>query len=208
MRSLMALLLLTCASTALGQHGPRIGIGMATQGPGTFGGSTANMLPGLLAGWHAEAKLHPQMSLVPEVLWMSKGSYVRNPAQGASTLLLLRYVEVPILLKISTDRKPEGMFLLGGFSLGWFIRGQERRWLNGNLVWDEPYRLADTQRRSQLSLNLGAGMESRRWTFDVRGMSSISPFDPLVRLQNQVYALTVAYRMGNPPPEPPTPTED
>jgi hypothetical protein len=189
------------AFMALAQHGPRIGIGLATRGPGVFGGSKADMLPGPLFGWHFEAPLHPQVSLMPELLWMTKGALVRVPAQGLSTVFTLRYIEVPLVLKISTDRKPNGLFILAGPGLGWFVRGREQRFLNGQLTFDEPVALADNERRSQFSVTLGFGMEGQRWGFDARGQSSTGLLDPVVRPQNQVYMLTVYFRFNNPKPQ-------
>ncbi|MFN3875661.1 MAG: outer membrane beta-barrel protein [Flavobacteriales bacterium] len=200
-----ALAMLLFGAQAMAQHGPRLGIGLATQGPGVFAGSTASMLPGPFGGWHFELPLHEQVSLVPELLYATKGNFTRNPQQGASSALRMRYLELPLLIKVSTDKKPDGMFLLGGGGFGWFLAGRERRWLNGNLAYDEPFRLGDNQRRAQFSITVGMGMEGRRWSLDVRGMSSFSPFNPLVQVQNQVYALSVAYRFGNPPPEEPAP---
>jgi len=200
MRLITSLLFGFLAYSACAQHGPRVGIGLATRGPGVFGGSTA-MLPGPLLGWHVEARLHPQVSFVPEVLWMTKGSFARDPALGASTTLTMRFVEVPLLLKISTDKKPNGLFILAGPGLGWFVRGREQRFLNGSLTFDQPVVLADNERRSQFSITLGFGMEGQRWGFDARGQSSTGLFDPIIRPQNQVYALTVYCRLNNPPPE-------
>lgn len=203
MRSLITVLCAFFACMASAQHGPRIGIGLATRGPGVFGGSRADLLPGPVLGWHAEALLHPQVALVPEVLWMTKGSLVRVPAQGLSTVFSQRYIEVPILLKISTDRKPNGIFLLAGPGIGWFVRGREQRFLNGQLTYDEPITLTENERRSQFSISIGFGMEGQRWGFDARGQSSTGLLDAVVRPQNQVYMLTVFARLNNPPPPPP-----
>lgn len=166
------------------------------------------MMPAPLFGWHFEARLHDQVSFMPEVLWMTKGSYVRNPALRASTIFTMRYIEVPLLLKISTDKKPNGIFLLAGPGIGWFLQGREQRYLNGEKNYDEPIKLADNERRSQFSVTLGFGFEGRRFAFDARGQSSTGLFDAIVRPQNQVYALTVAYRFNNPPPVQPTEEEE
>ena len=56
-----------------GHQGPRIGFGMATQSNGQLFGNTSNLLIGPVIGWHFEAPLHPQVSLMPEILWMTKG---------------------------------------------------------------------------------------------------------------------------------------
>ncbi len=184
-----------------GHNGPRIGVCMATQSAGGLFQNTTDMLAGPMIGWHFEAPLHWQVSLMPEILWMTKGSVVRNQAQGVRTRSTFRYLEVPLLLKISTDRRADGMFLLAGPSMGYFLSGRYQSWLNGQQNTDVRYDLSTNERRFQFSLIFGIGMEGERWAFDVRAQSSVTPFDRLIRVQNQVYALTVAYRMGGKKPK-------
>ncbi|MCB9184751.1 MAG: PorT family protein [Flavobacteriales bacterium] len=174
---------------------------MATQSAGGLFQNTTDMLAGPMIGWHFEAPLHWQVSLMPEILWMTKGSVVRNQAQGVRTRSTFRYLEVPLLLKISTDRRADGMFLLAGPSMGYFLSGRYQSWLNGQQNTDVRYDLSTNERRFQFSLIFGIGMEGERWAFDVRAQSSVTPFDRLIRVQNQVYALTVAYRMGGKKPK-------
>lgn len=185
-----------------GHQGPRGGFGMATQSTGQLFGNSSNLLFGPVAGWHFEAPLHPQVSLMPEILWMTKGFVVRNPAQSTRERSVFRYLEVPLLLKISTDKGEDGMYLLAGPTMGYFLSGRYQSWLDGDLVTDIKYNLTDTQKRLQFSGLLGMGMEGEKWSFDVRAQTSLTPFDRLQRVQNVVYALTVAYRIaGKKPPE-------
>ncbi|MBK8500302.1 MAG: PorT family protein [Flavobacteriales bacterium] len=184
-----------------GHQGPRIGFGMASQSSGALFGNSSNLLFGPLGGWHFEAPLHPQMSLMPEVLYMAKGFVVRNPAQGTRSRSVYRYLEVPLLLKISTDKGEDGMYLLAGPSVGYFLSGRTQTWLNGQLNTDIKYDLTDSNRRLQFSGVVGMGMEGDRWAFDVRAQTSLTPFDSFQRVQNVVYALTIAHRIpGKKPP--------
>ena len=198
MRSLSLLLLFasTCAFAQEGHHGPRIGLGMATQSAGGLFQSTQDLLLAPVIGWYLEAPLHPQVSLMPELLWMTKGAVVRNQIQGVRARSTLRYVEVPLLLKVSLDASADGMYLLAGPSFGVFMTGRYQTWLNGEEQYDYRYTLASSERRYQFSGVLGMGMEGPKMAFDVRAQTSLTPFDRFIRSQNVVYALTVAYRFS------------
>jgi len=190
------------------RHGPRMGIGLATQSAGGFFANTTDMLLGPMLGWHFDVPLHWQVSLMPEILWMTKGSVVRNPAQGVRNRNTFRYLEVPLLVKVSTDKAADGMFLLLGPSMGYFLSGRLQTWLNGEQNTDIRYDLGQNDRRFQFSAIVGMGMDGNRWAFDVRAQTSVTPFDRIARVQNQVYALTVAYRLSGKKPDAKDPDDD
>lgn len=204
----LSFLLLLCGLPAIaqeGHHGPRVGLGMATQSVGGIFSNTSDLLLGPIIGWHFEVPVHTQVSITPEVLWMTKGFVVRNPAQATRSRSTFRYLEVPLLAKISMDKEPNGLFLLVGPSVGYFLSGRYKTWQNGQLLQDYKYDLSTSQRRLQFSAVAGLGIEGPRWGFDVRAQSSVTPFDRVVKVQNVVYALTVAYRIsgrGKERPEP------
>lgn len=179
-----------------GHHGPRAGLALSTQTVGGLFQNTSNLMAGPLVGWHFEAPLHPQVSLMPEVLWLRKGAVIRNPAQSTRSRTTLNYLEVPLLVKVSTDKAADGLYLLAGPSLGYLVGGRYQSWLNGQQVIDQRYQLEDSNRRFQFSGLVGMGMEGPRMAFDVRAQTSLTPFDRFVRVQNVVYALTLAYRLG------------
>ncbi|MCB0765225.1 MAG: porin family protein [Flavobacteriales bacterium] len=208
-RILSAIFLLasTCLFAQEGHHGPRVGLGLATQSVGGLFQNTNDLLAAPLFGWHFEAPLHPQVSLMPEVLWITKGSVVRNPAQSTRSKTTLRYLEVPLLIKVSTDKAADGLYLLAGPSMGYLLSSRYRNWLNGDLVIDSPYELQNSSRRFQFNGVVGMGMEGPRMAFDIRAQTSLTPFERLPRIQNVVYALTVAYRLGGSKPEPPAEEE-
>jgi Outer membrane protein beta-barrel domain len=188
-----------------GHHGPRFGLGMATQSTGGLFQNTDDLLLGPVFGWCFEAPLHPQLVLQPEVLWMVKGSVVRNQAQGVRSRSTFHYLEVPVLVKISTDKQSNGMFLLAGPSMGYYLTGRYQQWLNGQLNTDIKYDLSENEKRFQFSVVLGMGTEGERWGFDVRAQTSLTPFQALINVQNVVYALTFSYRIKShkPPKEEP-----
>ncbi|MBK8612882.1 MAG: hypothetical protein IPN85_05210 [Flavobacteriales bacterium] len=101
-------LALTLSTTAQNIHGPRLGGSLATQSAGGLFLNTSNLLPGFVLGYGVELPMHPQFIIMPELLWMTKGAVVRNPAQLTRSKTALRYLELPIMVKISTDAKPGG----------------------------------------------------------------------------------------------------
>lgn len=176
--------------------GPRLGIGLSTQSVGGLFRNTGNLMPGPLVGWFFDLGLLPQLSFMPEILYMSKGFAFRNPVQQVRTQSRLNYVEVPLLLKIGMDKEPGGMFLLGGPTMGYFLGGTYKQWVDNRLLIDGKYQMPPNGRRFQFSALVGMGMEGERWGFDVRAQTSITPFERFTRIQNVVYAITLAYRMG------------
>ncbi|MBK7945499.1 MAG: PorT family protein [Flavobacteriales bacterium] len=186
-----------------GKHGPRLGLCLATQSTGGLFSNTTDMLLGPMVGWHFDVPVHWQVSIMPEVLWLTKGYVVRNPALGVRNKTTFRYLEVPLLVKVSTDKAAEGMFLLFGPSAGYFLSGRTQTWLNGEQNTDFRYDLSQNERRLQFSIVIGMGMDGKRWSFDVRAQTSVTPFDPVARIQNQVYAITAAYRLGGKKPDAP-----
>ena len=176
-----------------GHHGPRIGLGMATQTTGALFQNSSNLRLAPVLGWYIEAPLHQQVGLLVEALWLTKGSAYRNPAISNRTQNTYRYIEIPFLAKISTNKEPNGLFLLIGPSFGYLVSSRYKSWTNGVKIDDIKIDLTNSQRRFQFSGLAGIGLESERMTFDVRAQTSLTPFDRLLRGQNVVYAVTVGY---------------
>lgn len=178
-----------------GHMGPRFGPAFATLSAGGLFQNTGDLMAGPLVGWHFEAPLHPQVSLMPEILYLTKGFANRNPAQAVRNRQTYHYLEVPILIKASLDKNENGIYLLAGPSVGYFLRGRSRTWQENELLWDFKFNTPINGRKLQMSGLVGMGLEGERWAFDVRAMTSVTPFDRIQRLQNVVYALTFAYRI-------------
>ncbi len=198
MRSFLPILFLlsqALASAQNGGNGPRLGLDLATQSVGGLFQNTNNLLVGPQVGWFFDIPLHPQFSIMPEIQLMTKGAVVRNQVDQIRDRVTYRYLEVPISVKISTDEKPGGLYLLAGPSLGYYIAGRAQRWVNGQLVYDQKYDLQNTDNRFQFSMLVGMGTEWRQWAFDVRAQTSLTPFSTFTNVQNVVYALTLGYRL-------------
>lgn len=193
----LAAALVATTGTAQESHmGPRVGLGLATQSVGGLFQNTSNLMPGPMLGGHFDLPVHKQVSVMPEVLWMTKGFSFRNPAQQTRTRSTLRYLEVPISLKVHMDKnKSDGLYLLAGPSVGYFLGGTFKQWVDDQLLIDGEYRLPPNGRRMQVSGMVGMGVEGDRWSFDVRAQTSVTPFERFTRIQNVVYGITVAYRM-------------
>ncbi len=178
-----------------GHMGPRFGAAFATRSIGGLFQNTSNLMAGPLLGWHFEAPLHPQVSLMPEILYLTKGFANRNPAQAVRIRETYRYLEVPLLLKVGLDKTENGIYLLAGPSVGYFLSGRSQFWQENEILFDNRFKSPLNGRKLQLSGMVGMGMEGPRWGFDVRAMTSLTPFDRFQRIQNVVYALTFAYRI-------------
>ena len=196
MRHLLIGLSFLLCFIAHAQHGPRVGLGLATQSVGGLFQNTSNLLVGPVIGWHFEGKIHPQFSIMPEVLYLNKGYSFRNPAQASRSRTTMRYLEVPVLAKISLDQQPDGIYLLVGPSVGYFLSGRHKTWQENQLLYDQRYSFPSTGRRLDFSALVGMGIEGPRWAFDGRAQTSLTPFERFQRLQNIVYSFTVAYRLG------------
>lgn len=175
-------------------HGPRLGLGLATQSVGGLFQSTSNLLPAPVFGYGVELPLHPQFVIMPELLWMTKGAVVRNQAQQTRSKSAFRYLELPVLVKVSTDAKPGGIFLTIGPSFGYYVAGRSRTWLDGELQSDVKYDLQDTDNRFQFSAAVGMGTDMKKTSFEFRAQTSLTPFSSTLQTQNIVYQLTFAWR--------------
>ncbi len=197
LRGMRGIILPLCILAGIGihaQNGPRLGLGLATQSVGGLFRNTSNLMPGPIAGWHFEGRVHRQVSIMPEILYMTKGFTYRNPALATRTRASFNYAEVPILFKIYTEGQ-DGLYLLGGPSLGYFINGRFQQWQDGRQIIDGRYQVGNNIRRLQFSGLVGMGFQGPRWAFDVRAQTSLTPFDRFVRIQNVVYGITFAYRI-------------
>ncbi len=187
-------LLLPVLGLAQNIHGPRLGLGLATQSVGGLFQNTSNLLPGFVFGYGLEVAFHEQFAVMPELLWMTKGAIVRNPAQSTRSKTTLRYLELPVLFKVSTDAKPGGIFLTAGPSIGYYVAGRNRTWYNNELQSDTKYELSGSDNRFQFSAAVGMGTDMKRTSFEVRAQTSLTPFSSTLQTQNIVYQFTVAWR--------------
>ncbi|MDQ3100541.1 MAG: PorT family protein [Bacteroidota bacterium] len=201
MRSILFFFLLIASVASHSQHGPRAGLALATQSVGSLFQNSSNLLAGPLAGWHFEIPVHQQVSIMPEILFITKGFSYRTPALSIRGRNTYRYIEVPVLAKISIDKAPDGVYLLAGPTVGYFLTGQSKRWQQNDLIYDQRFTLPANGRRVEFSGLVGMGVEGPKWAFDIRAQTSVTPFERFTRIQNVVYSITVAYRLRAKPIE-------
>lgn len=174
-------------------HGPRVGLGLATQSVGGLFQNTSDLLVGPEFGWGLDILLHPQFSIMPELLYMTKGAVVRNPAQDTHSRTTFRYLELPVMVKVGTDTKAGGMLFTLGPSLGYYLSGNSKSWLGDDLVTDVDYELGDAD-RFEFSGAVGIGFDQKKWTFEMRAQTGLTPFSPVTEVHNVVYSFLFAWR--------------
>jgi len=195
-RSLLFTLIIPVIVSAQVRQGPRLGLAVATQTAGQFLQWQGLPKLGPIVGWSWEVPYTHQVGILIEPLIMSKGSWVRNAQLNSNTFTTLRYLELPVLLKLDVDTAKGGTYLSGGIVYGYWIHGRTRVTQSGQEISDITYDLSQPNvRRSQWSVALGLGRCGERWGWELRAQTSVTPFDRLIRSQNLVFGLHFTYRL-------------
>lgn len=194
--NLIALLLLPLTVAAQeSRNGPKIGLGISTQTAGQFLAWSGLPKVGPIMGWSFEAPVTSQVSLLIEPMYITKGSLTVNSQYKTRTSITLNYLEMPILVKVSTNPDPQGLFISGGLMYGYYLGGRVKNFEYGQLVSNGTFSAEGTN-RSQFSAALGLGHEIGHWMWELRGQSSLNTFQPVVRSHNVVYSVQVAWRFA------------
>lgn len=178
----------------LGQarQGPKLGLAIASQTAGGFGWSGLPKF-GPIVGWSWDLPLTGQMHLLVEPLYVSKGYWTRNAVWDMNTYGTFPYLELQALLKLDLNKaKDDGLFLTAGPIYGYGLRGRVKEFTGGTKTHD--YR-AQPYPASQFSVALGLGTATKRWAYELRAQTSMSPWTPTVRAQNLVISLNLTYRL-------------
>ena len=206
-RSTLLLGLLPIALAAQMRHGPRIGLAVATQTAGQFLQWQGLPKLGPIVGWSFDIPYTYQVGFRVEPTLMSKGSWTRNDQTNTNTFVTLRYLELPVLLRLDLDTTKGGFFLTGGGIYGHWISGRVRTTINGEEFQNIRYDLSQPNvNKSQWSVAVGLGQQGTKWSWEVRGQTSVTPFDRLIRSQNLVFGIHLTYWL--PLPEKPKKEED
>ena len=176
------------------RHGPRLGLAIATQTAGQFLQWQGLPKFGPIVGWSFDIPYTHQIGFRLEPMVMSKGSWTRNAQLNTNSFVTLRYLELPVLLRLDLDTARGGFFMTGGAVYGYWLSGRLRTTVNGEETQNIKYDLAQPNvNRSQWSIAVGLGQQGKKWSWELRGQSSITPFDKLIRSQNLVFGLHVTY---------------
>ncbi len=180
--------------------GPIGGVSLATVNSGQFLAWSGLPKIGPVLGWKFRLPITTHVGLDLEPMFMSKGSWTRNAPTNTNTFVTLRYLELPALIELDLDTIPDGLYLTGGLVYGYWLSGNVRTTQDGSEITNYSYDLSGPNvRRSQWSVAVGLGKQGSKWSWEVRGQSSVTPFDPLLRSHNLVFSLLVGYRLPLPP---------
>lgn len=191
--TLIAFLLPLSVVAQESRNGPKLGIGISSQTAGQFLAWSGQPKFGPLIGWSFEAPITSQVSLLLEPMYIAKGSRTVNSVYKIRTSITLNYIEMPMLLKVSTNPDPQGLFLTGGLLYGYYLGGKIKSFDHGEMVTNTAF-TAEGTKRSQWSAAIGIGHELGSWMWELRGQSSLSTFNRYYSSHNVVFSLQVAWR--------------
>jgi hypothetical protein len=163
--------------------------------------------PTLNFGGYVQIDLTGALSFQPEMLFAAKGHRIRDKdAQpftdstgevqlpAADRVVLVRYLELPLLLRMSRPtHENTSVYLIGGPSLA----------LRRNAVIREVAdagrheKIDDLVNGSDLSYVFGAGLQHRRWLVDARftrGMRNIATFGEPVAVKTGAFSVLMGAR--------------
>lgn len=176
------------------RNGPKVGLGIGTQTAGQFLSWSGLPKLGYIVGWSFEAPLTSQVSLLIEPMYIGKGSVTVNSQFKTRSSIALNYLEMPLMLKVSTNPDPQGLFLSGGLMYGYLLHGKIKNFQDGRLMSSYDFSPNSATNRGQWSAALGLGHEMGHWMVELRGQSSLNAFDRFIRSHNVVYSVQVAWR--------------
>ena len=192
-------LAILCASSAFAQgieKGVRGGLNVATTATSGDNGDAAPdwLLRGVVGGfivWPVTSWL----VLQPEVLYAMKGA--KQEEFGLESKLLLDYVEVPVLARLSRG-SPGGRtwYLVAGPSFGWLARAKARADFGGST---EEIDLTEDVERFDIGVAAGGGVELGSIVIDARYTHGLSDIDKDtsddVKVRNRAVSLTIGFRL-------------
>lgn len=161
------LLLIAGAGSASAQDfrvGARAGANLATitVAPDD-GGAAFEARTGLVAGVFATWRALSWLEVQPEVLYTSKGAALEQ--EGIDSQLVLDYVEVPLLARISKRMPRVTVYAAAGPALAWRVAAKSRTVFSGTT---EEIDLAEDVEPFDLGLAAGGGVEAGMFVIDVR----------------------------------------
>ena len=193
---LIALLLptLLSAQDPKFRNGPKLGLTMSSQSSGGFLAWSGLPKFGPLIGWSFEMPVTSQLSLLLEPMYITKGYLYYTSTTKITNKGTFGYLELPMMVKISTNPDPQGLFITPGFMFGYWIYSHTYEAQDGTVRYDQTNDLYGATNRTQWSIGFGIGEEKGNWLWEVRGQNSFQLFTPIVYAHNVVFSGSVAYR--------------
>ncbi len=143
---------------------------------------------GLLAGGFVTIPLFGWLAVQPEVIYTVKGTTV--DVADIKSDLIVDYVEVPLLARISIRRK---IYVAVGPSMAFRVRARSRTAFGGST---EEIDLKEDVESFDLGVVGAAGIDLGRWVFDGRythGLSDIDARDD-AKVRNRVLSVSAGIR--------------
>jgi len=194
----LALLLPFSVAAQESRNGPKIGFDISCQTAGKFLGWNGQPKFGFLAGWSFEVPVTSQVSVLLEPMYIMKGSRTVDSYNKIRSNTTLNYIEMPVMLKVSTNPDPQGLFVTVGLMYGYFLGGETKTNNNGEVTRSSfSYAGTKAAKRSQWSAALGIGHEMGHWMWELRGQNSLNTFQATLSAHNVVYSLQVAWRFAS-----------
>jgi outer membrane protein with beta-barrel domain len=192
--AILTAILLCCPAPALAQGfsmGVKGGVNFADVTFDQSGATSPRWFP--VAGLFATLPPHWGVTLQPEVLYSMKGA--RLDAGGAPTSLLLDYVEMPVLGRVSMTAFGRRVYVAGGPTFAFRVRARTRSAFSGVT---EEIDIGDELRRFDLGIAGGGGVEFGALVFDARYTFGLTDIDKdktdAATAHNRVLSLTGGWR--------------
>ena len=174
--------------------GVKGGVNLATQrNTGDEGNSDdVKSQVGFVGGAFATFHLVSFLEVQPEVLYSIKGA--RADFEGIASKLLIDYLEVPLLLRVS-KRGGIGYYAAGGPSVAFQMRARTRTKFAGST---EEIDISDQVERLDFGMAIGGGVEIGSLVFDGRYTHGLSDVDKdksdSIKVTNRALSFTAGFR--------------
>ena len=133
------------------------------------------------------------VSLQPEAVYAMKGARLRSP--GAQPSLLLDYLEIPVLARVSMRAGGRTIFAIGGVAPAFCVRARTRTTFGSST---EEIDILDEVRRVDAGLVGGAGIEIGRLVLDGRYTFGLINIDKetsdIAHAQNRALTISAGWR--------------
>jgi hypothetical protein len=117
---------------------------------------------GLALGGFAAFHLSERVAIQPEIFYVTKGAALDDDAQGNGRSVILRYLEVPLLVKVSAPPGVRmGMYAFTGGTLALRLDASLRE-------GDHNQDLRESISRTDVGAVFGVGIETARWLIEGR----------------------------------------
>ena len=195
--SILLCLALGGATPAMAQEaavGVKAGINSANV---KFEGDSANVSfdrrTGFVGGLFVVVPAKGRVALQAEALFSQKGAKINE--SGATGKVELDYLDIPLLLRVSSPAAPVSFHVFAGPSFGVRLRAHSTGTFEGQTSDED---ISDQVKRGDVGLVAGAGLDFGRLTIDGRetwGMSDINKEnDPELKIKNRVFSVMVGVR--------------